>query len=129
VAHTHINLRLRLLQADAVVVENGGRIFYNDVEQLTPLTEDQGWRHTHATVIGSAFEVRHVRESRAPGGSPARTPHPPLTGHFGMRTNADVPAGRGAEGRALGPVPGHEGQPVGGGCAQLHHRVPSAPHT
>jgi hypothetical protein len=86
-AAARLTLRIRLLQADAVVVENGGRIFYNDVEQLTPLTEDQGWRRTHATVIGSAFEVRHVRESW----QPAWTPRPPLTDHFGMCMQTSQP--------------------------------------
>lgn len=50
--------------ADAVVVENGGRIFEPDPELLTPLKEDAVWRATHAAMAGSVHETSRLPEDR-----------------------------------------------------------------
>ncbi|KAK3248150.1 hypothetical protein CYMTET_42374 [Cymbomonas tetramitiformis] len=58
-----------LPQADAYVVENGGRIFLTDSRALTalPASEDMKWRETHNEVAGSVHEVsKPIAERQGP---------------------------------------------------------------
>uniref|UniRef100_A0A7S0WP63 Sucrose phosphatase-like domain-containing protein n=1 Tax=Pyramimonas obovata TaxID=1411642 RepID=A0A7S0WP63_9CHLO len=44
--------------ADAIIVENGGRIFEQDPDLLTFFKEDHAWRATQTPTVGSVHEAR-----------------------------------------------------------------------
>lgn len=69
-------------QADAVVSENGGRLWLTDPSLPTvgSLREDFSWRQQHATLgtTGMGVSFRNLSHSWASrrGSNPTRTPHP-----------------------------------------------------